>query len=558
MICPSCKCQVARRDAFCGVCGRPLKGSDQRALELVMPDGTRVPLIGILTVGRGEDNAVRVSDGSVSRRHARIVAGGGVPLVEDLGSSYGTFVNGRRIDAPAPLGDGVTVRFGDAELRVERPRGEEEAGRTLVVPAAGIAADADALATAQLEGPGTRFGFRPRVEAGFSLKRMEAGEGSRRWVLRNLKSGEIVRMGDDEAALFELLDGSMGLPDLMAEAERRFGGGGIARLTRLLSELGERGFLEGIDAAEKAQRAGLMARLSKPREKVFTGAGAFFERVYRRGAFVLFTPLGLAVLIAIAAGGLAIFAYLVIGRYGTPFVVASKVGLGGLAFLIGRFIVVAFHELAHGLTMASFGRRCSLAGVKLVFMFPFAFVDTSDGWFEPKRRRLAISAAGPASDLVVGGVFSAIALTATPGTFRDIVFQLAFAAYVGALFNLNPLLDRDGYHMLVDWLQQPGLRQKAREYTMRRLSGKPVRADAPRSLAIYGGLTLVWMVAAIGFVIIMSVLFYDQMVAIAPKEVVWMVLGAFYLLLFVPVALVFGKPLRERWRARRAEVAGAS
>ena len=34
----------------------------------------------------------------------------------------------------------------------------------------------------------------------------------------------------------------------------------------------------------------------------------------------------------------------------TPFVVASKVGLGGLVFLLGRFVVVAVHELAHGLT----------------------------------------------------------------------------------------------------------------------------------------------------------------------------------------------------------------
>jgi putative peptide zinc metalloprotease protein len=411
---------------------------------------------------------------------------------------------------------------------------------------------------AQADGPGTRYGFRPRARSGWSMKRMEAAEGDRRHVLRSLRTGEIVRMGDDEAALFELLDGTMGLPDLMAEAERRFGAAGIARLTRLLSELGERGFLEGVDAQERTPRRGFLARLAKSREYVFPGAGDFFQRLYRRGGFVLFTPAGLSVLAALAIGGLAVFAGLIIRRYGTPFVVASKVGLGGIAFMFGRFIVVAIHEVAHGLTMASFGRRASHAGVKLVFLFPFAFVDTSDGWFEPKRRRLAISAAGPVSDLVVGGVFSVVALVLGPGTIRDIFFQLAFAAYVGALFNLNPLLDRDGYHMLVDWLQQPGLRQKAREYVMRRMAGKPVRADAPRSFLIYGGLTLVWMVAAIGFVIIMSVVFYARLTEIAPKEVVWVVLGAFYLLLFVPVVLVFGKPLLERWRARRATVANAA
>lgn len=93
---------------------------------------------------------------------------------------------------------------------------------------------------------------------------------------------------------------------------------------------------------------------------------------------------------------------------------------------------------------------------------------------------------------------------------------------------------------------------------MRKLAGKPVRSDAPRSLTIYGALTLVWLVAAIGFVVIMTLLFYDRMVAIAPEEVVWMVLGAFYLLLFVPVALVFGRPAWERIRTRRKAVPRAA
>ena len=33
---------------------------------------------------------------------------------------------------------------------------------------------------------------------------------------------------------------------------------------------------------------------------------------------------------------------------------------------------------------------------------------------------------------------------------RDIFFNLAFAAYVGGFFNLNPFIERDGYHILVD------------------------------------------------------------------------------------------------------------
>src|SRR5262249_18530761 len=128
------------------------------------------------------------------------------------------------------------------------------------------------------------------------------------------------------------------------------------------------------------------------------------------------------------------------------------------------FLVVVLHELAHGLTVASFGRRVPRAGFKLVLIFPYAFVDTSDAWFEPRRRRLAISGAGPASDLVVGGGAALLALLLSPGSLREVVFQISLGAYLGAFYNLNPMLERDGYHLLVDILRQPGLRRRCQRW----------------------------------------------------------------------------------------------
>ena len=192
--------------------------------------------------------------------------------------------------------------------------------------------------------------------------------------------------------------------------------------------------------------------------------------------------------------GLGVFAYLIGGRYGTPFVVADKFGLGGLVFLGGRFIVVVIHESAHGLAMASFGRKVQRAGLKLLFIFPYAFVDTSEAWFEPRRRRIAISAAGPVSDFSIGAVFALCCLLFPEGTVRDIFFNLAFAAYVGAFFNLNPFIDRDGYQILVDVLREPGLRRRAREQFSRRLSGqRNDETDSP-VLMRYGAFGLLWSV----------------------------------------------------------------
>jgi putative peptide zinc metalloprotease protein len=257
-----------------------------------------------------------------------------------------------------------------------------------------------------------------------------------------------------------------------------------------------------------------------------------------------------------AVAGLAAFAELLVAGGTTPFVVADSIGIGGLVFLLARVLLVSLHELAHGLTLASVGRRVERAGLKLLLIFPFAFADTSESWFESRRRRLAVTAAGPVSDLALGGAFAVGARLAPVGTARDILFQLAFAAYVGAFYNLNPLLDRDGYHLLVDLVREPGLRRRSREYVARRLAGAGGEAVAStRTVAIYGVSLLVWAFVAIGFVALITVRYYDRLVAIAPREVVWTFLVALYIVMFVPVLVMIGRPLAER---RRRSLAGAN
>src|SRR4051794_20860280 len=116
MLCPRCRRRVASTDPYCRVCGARLR-DDAAALELVLVDGTRMALVESVTVGRAPDNALRLNDPSVSRAHARIVVGGRVPIVEDVGSSHGTWIDDERVTGPTELHDGVRLRFGDTELR---------------------------------------------------------------------------------------------------------------------------------------------------------------------------------------------------------------------------------------------------------------------------------------------------------------------------------------------------------------------------------------------------------------------------------------------------------
>jgi putative peptide zinc metalloprotease protein len=550
VLCPSCRRQLERGASWCGSCGTPLAGAAE-PLELVLGDATRVPLLADMTLGRAPGSTVVLGDPSVSRLHARISATNGEgPVIEDAGSSHGTWLDGVRLSGPTPLRDGAKVRLGDSELRVERRRGSAEAGRTIVVRA-GASLVVPAAGPAGVTGAATQFGMRPRVRSGYALKRLEAGEGNRRWVLKDLGSGTFLRLSDNDAQLFEQLDGQHSLADLIGDAERRFGQTGAARLARLLADLGERGFLAGVEGGTRGMIEAPQPwwkRLARPREKTFSGLGTVFEALYRRGGWLLFTRPVLVVLAALAVAGVGVFAYLIAERYGTPFVVASKIGLGGLVFLGGRFAVVAVHELAHGMAMASYGRRVDRAGLKLVLIFPYAFVDTSEAWFEPRRRRIAISAAGPLSDFTLGAVFSICCLLLDPGTVRDIFFQLAFAGYVGAIFNLNPFLDRDGYHILVDVLREPGLRRRAKEQFSRRLSGRGGSDGDSRVLARYSLFGLVWSVLAALFVIGMTLRFRGAMEAVAPEWIVWTVMATVWVAVFIPVVIVIGRPLVDRVR----------
>jgi hypothetical protein len=71
-------------------------------------------------LGRGDQADIVLQDSFASSRHARLVPHGDVMVLEDLGSTNGTYLNGEPLRGPQPLHPGDTIRIGDSEFTFER------------------------------------------------------------------------------------------------------------------------------------------------------------------------------------------------------------------------------------------------------------------------------------------------------------------------------------------------------------------------------------------------------------------------------------------------------
>jgi uncharacterized RDD family membrane protein YckC len=87
-----------------------------------------------LVVGRSRSCDVRLRDDTVSRLHAALVWRGGALVVEDLGSSNGTWVNGERILSPRTVVAGDAVRFGSVKGAIEAGAAPAPAGGRPATP----------------------------------------------------------------------------------------------------------------------------------------------------------------------------------------------------------------------------------------------------------------------------------------------------------------------------------------------------------------------------------------------------------------------------------------
>ena len=81
--------------------------------------GTRITLgESPITIGRAEDSTLVITDDYASARHARIVPQAGQWLLEDLGSTNGTYLGNAKVTGPTPVPLGVPIRIGRTSIEL--------------------------------------------------------------------------------------------------------------------------------------------------------------------------------------------------------------------------------------------------------------------------------------------------------------------------------------------------------------------------------------------------------------------------------------------------------
>ena len=181
------------------------------------------------------------------------------------------------------------------------------------------------------------------------------------------------------------------------------------------------------------------------------------------------------------------------------------------ALYAGILVLKVIHESGHAFVCKALGGHVHEVGAQLLAFHPTFFVDVSDTWLWPdRRRRIAVAAAGFGAELIAAAALFWLWRLLSPGFARDLCLNLTFIASVSAvLFNANPLMRYDGYHMLADAVREPHLRRKSFATLVRALrrflfGSRLVPALREKNRWLFGGYAilstayLVWIVFAVG------------------------------------------------------------
>jgi len=366
--------------------------------------------------------------------------------------------------------------------------------------------------------------YKPQRISDYELTEGQTAQGQVYYTVKNPAAGTYLQLGEQELFLLNMMDGEHSVRDMSIAFLLKYGALPIELIINMLATLQRKSFLEKkpVNLYQKATQT-LAKRAMQSKSVLYLTAlkiaglviKAFFwmlggniatlrnidrpvSVLYRRGGRLLFSRLAqYAYTLLVILGIVALFV-----RPSGPQSSAAIEASTGVLIYVGLIGTVLIHEGAHALTCKHYGREVKEGGLLFYLGTLAAFVDTTDVWMEPDRKhRMAVSWAGPYSNLILGAVCS-LGILMAPWPEVDIVLtSLVTMNFILFFINLNPLLEWDGYYMLMDYLEIPCLRKQSLDFVRKELWGKlKARANFNREekiFAVFGLLAGLWTAVVI-------------------------------------------------------------
>ena len=405
----------------------------------------------------------------------------------------------------------------------------------------------------------------PVLRGDLTWARMTTRHGNPNIMLAD-RPRKYLRVTERDDFLAQRMDGTRRVSDLVVDYFEKFGTFGLKQVTNFVTTLRQNGFLTDPPRDVWKDLAERLNPAIEPRARRWTegtamslkvplrGTDGFFTAYYRAVGPWMFSRVFMILSSLVSVAGLAAFvAELARGR--DPF--APIAGSGVIAivtFLVAYYITIFIHESAHALTTKHYGRMIPTSGFLLYYLMPAFYVDVTDAWLEPWRRRIAIFWAGPYSGFFLAGLSSLVVWVLPHGVLSAIVFQLAVAAYLTNVLNLMPLMLLDGYWILEQWLEIPQLRARALAFVggplwrMLWIRRRPTRREL--FFTVFGILSAIYTL----FAVFLALFFWRKRLTpvVAP---LWstpgllskVIAGVVIVALSTPLVIKYGRKL---WRMR--------
>ena len=308
--------------------------------------------------------------------------------------------------------------------------------------------------------------FRPETYSHIKVEEQTDKLGDIRHVLTNLKTNQYVQVSEKGYYLFKHMNGQRGLSDLNLILIQKFKQFSPISLFNLIRELTHANMIKPVSDLEKYQHHSLPIKILLYLKSILEfntsihHVDNILEKGYQKFAYLFFKK-------AVLFFGLLTIIFGFIAYAASIPEVVHRIEFGEINAHILFFIypilllVIPLHELAHAFTTKHFGRKVHRFGIGWYWVGPVAFCDTSDIWNANKRQRMWVSLAGICNDLFLSGVAAILALIVGNEFISNILLLYASFSYVSVMFNLNPILEYDGYLALSDILNTPNLRDKA-------------------------------------------------------------------------------------------------